>query len=296
MRSKGDQLSYHLMLGPGLLVLLLFSVVPMFGIAMAFEHYLPSKGIFHSTWVGLDNLRYLFQIHDGKQIFYNTVFIAVMKIVSNLVVSLVFAILLNELRLRFYKRVIQTVVYLPHFLSWIILAGILWDILSYRGLVNQILGIFHVEPIMFFASNRWFPFIVVASEVWKEFGFNTIVFLAALTGIGPALYEAAALDGAGRLKQLWHVTIPGLTPVVVLLATLSLGNVLNAGFDQIFVLYNPLVFESGDIIDTYVYRSGLLDAQYGFATAVGLMKSVVGFVLILASYFLASKFANYRIF
>ncbi|GBG11203.1 sugar ABC transporter permease [Paenibacillus agaridevorans] len=295
-RKKTFALDYHLMLAPGILLLVLFSVVPMFGIVIAFQQYSPGRGIFHSEWTGLDNIRYMFQLRDSGLIFRNTLFIAIMKIVGNLAVPIVFALLLNELRMRLFKRIVQTVVYLPHFLSWVILAGILTDILGYKGLVNQLLSVFDIEPILFFASNKWFPAILIGSEVWKEFGFNTIVFLAALAGISPALYEAAALDGAGRWQRLRHVTLPGMIPVIVLLATLGLGNVLNAGFDQVFNLYNPVVYESGDIIDTYVYRSGLMDAQYGLATAVGLLKSVVSFVLIICSYVLASRFANYRIF
>jgi putative aldouronate transport system permease protein len=152
------------------------------------------------------------------------------------------------------------------------------------------------DPIMFLASNRWFPAIIVGSDIWKEFGFAAIIYLAALAGINPNLYEAAEMDGASRVKQLLYVTLPSLLPTVILLATLSIGNILNAGFDQIFNLYNPLVYSSGDIIDTYVYRVGLVQAQYGFATAVGLMKSLVGFAMIVLSYRIAYKYANYRIF
>jgi putative aldouronate transport system permease protein len=185
---------------------------------------------------------------------------------------------------------------LPHFLSWVILSGILLDIFAYKGPVNALLSGFGIEPVLFFARADLFPFLIVGSDVWKEFGFNTIIFLAALTGINPSLYEAAAIDGATRLQRLWNVTLPGMTTTVVLLAVLSLGNVLNAGFDQIFNLYNPLVYSSGDIIDTWVYRTGLLNLQYGLATAAGLLKSVISFILITVSYVLASKFANYRIF
>lgn len=219
-----------------------------------------------------------------------------MKMAAHLVVPLVFALMLNELRLALIKRWIQTIVYLPHFLSWVILAGILLDIFSFSGPVNGLLKALGFEPVLFFANSTLFPFMVVASDVWKEFGFNTIIYLAALTGISPVLYEAAAIDGASRFRRLWHVTLPGITTTIVLLAVLSLGNVLNAGFDQIFNLYNPLVYSTGDIIDTWVYREGLLNLQYGLATAVGLLKSVVSFILIIISYALASRFANYRIF
>jgi putative aldouronate transport system permease protein len=296
MVTKGYAKHYYLMLLPGFIWLTLFSIVPMFGIIIAFKDFNPGVGMFHSEWIGLENFRYMFSLNDSKTVFFNTIFIAVMKIIANMIVPLVFALLLNELRINILKRWIQTIVYLPHFLSWVILSGILLDILSYKGPVNSLLAVFGIEPTLFFGRADLFPFIIVGSDVWKEFGFNTIIFLAALTGINPSLYEAAAIDGASRWKRLWHVTLPGIITTVILLSVLSLGNVLNAGFDQIFNLYNPLVYSSGDIIDTWVYRTGLLDLQYGLATAMGLLKSVISFTLITVSYFLAAKFANYRIF
>lgn len=296
MVTKGFAKHYYLMLLPGFIWLTLFSIVPMFGIVIAFQDFNPGLGMFHSDWVGLENFKYMFTLNDSKTVFFNTLFIAVMKIIANMIVPLIFALLLNELRIAFLKRWVQTIVYLPHFLSWVILSGILLDVLSYKGPVNGILGIFGISPTLFFAKAELFPFIIVGSDVWKEFGFNTIIFLAALTGINPSLYEAAAIDGATRWQRLVHVTLPGIMTTVILLSVLSLGNVLNAGFDQIFNLYNPLVYSSGDIIDTWVYRTGLLNLQYGLATAMGLLKSVISFLLITTSYFLAAKFANYRIF
>ncbi|WP_338555554.1 ABC transporter permease subunit [Paenibacillus sp. KS-LC4] len=296
MKTKGYTKHYYLMLLPGFSWLTLFSIVPLFGIAIAFQDFNPGLGVFHSEWIGLENFKYMFTLNDSKTIFFNTIFIAVMKIIGNMIVPLIFALLLNELRLAIFKKWIQTIVYLPHFLSWVILSGILLDIFSYNGPINGILSIFDINPILFFARADLFPFIIVSSDVWKEFGFNTIIFLAALTGINPSLYEAAAIDGASRIQRLLNVTLPGIMTTVILLSVLSLGNVLNAGFDQIFNLYNPLVYSSGDIIDTWVYRTGLLNLQYGLATAMGLLKSVISFTLISVSYFLAYKFANYRIF
>jgi putative aldouronate transport system permease protein len=287
---------YHLMLWPGIVLLLIFHVVPMFGIAIAFQDFKLGLGIRHSPWIGFDNFTYLFQLRDSGVIFYNTVLISVCKIAAHLVVPLLFAILLNELRISVVKKWVQTIVYLPHFLSWVILASVIIDLLSLDGVINHILKAFGVKPILFLASNTWFQPIVIGSDIWKEFGFAAIIYLAALAGINPNLYEAAEMDGANRFKRLLYVTLPSLMPTVVLLATLSIGNILNAGFDQIFNLYNPLVYDSGDIIDTYVYRVGLVQAQYGFATAVGLMKSVIGFVLIVISYRIAYRYANYRIF
>ena len=297
MKNKKLEWYYHMMLLPGMILLLTFSIIPMFGVVIAFEHYIPAKGIFHSAWIGLDNFKYMLQIPDSKQVFINTIVIAVSKIVGNLIVPLIFALLLNEIRITWFKRSIQTIVYLPHFLSWVILASVLSaNIFSLDGMVNQLIGLVGVKPIFFMASNSWFRAIVVGSDVWKEFGFGTIIYLAAITGINPVLYEAAEMDGTTRFQNLRYVTLPGITATIILLGTLALGNVMNANFDQIFNLYNPLVYSAGDIIDTFVYRTGLVNAQYGLATAVGLMKSGISFVLIVASYKLAARFANYRIF
>ncbi|SEO37898.1 carbohydrate ABC transporter membrane protein 1, CUT1 family [Paenibacillus sp. OV219] len=296
-RKWSGQLPLHLMILPGLILILIYSYGPMFGLLIAFEKYVPAKGIMGSKWVGLDNFRYVLEMPESTQIIWNTVLIAIMKIIAGLIAPIITALLLNEVRKEVFKRGVQTVIYLPHFLSWIILGGILIDILSpTNGIFNQVLGWFGIEPIYFLGSNSWFRYVLVITDVWKEFGFNTIVYLAALTSISPTLYEAAIVDGAGRWKQTLHVTLPGMASIIVLLVTLSLGNVLNAGFDQVFNLYSPQVYETGDVIDTFVYRIGLVDAQYGVATAVGVFRSVVSLLSISLSYYLAYRFANYRIF
>jgi putative aldouronate transport system permease protein len=231
------------------------------------------------------------------QVVWNTVFIAAMKILAGIIVPVTVALLLNEVQNRTFKRSVQTIIYLPHFLSWVILAGIFLDILSpSEGVVNRLLGQLGLEPVFFLGDEKVFPFTLVATEVWKSFGFGTIVYLAALTGIDPVLYEAALADGAGRWRRMYHITLPGISSTVVLLSTLSLGNILNAGFDQVFNLYGPLVYKTGDIIDTLVYRTGLVNNQHGVATAVGLFKSLVALLLIGVSYKLAQKLADYRIF
>lgn len=287
----------HLMLAPGLAVILLFSYGPMLGLVIAFQDFVPMLGFFKSAWVGWSNFTYIFSLPDTLQVIYNTLAIAGMKIVAGLAMPVLAALLLNEVRSRWFTRSVQTLIYLPHFLSWIIVGGILIDLLSpSQGLLNELLGWFGIQPIFFLGDNSWFRVVLVASNEWKEFGFATIVYLAALTSIDPAQYEAAVVDGAGRWKQTWHITLPGMRPIIILMMTLSLGNVLNAGFDQVFVLYSPQVYETGDIIDTMVYRMGLEQMQYSVATAVGLFKSVVSLILISISYWLAYRLANYRIF
>jgi putative aldouronate transport system permease protein len=287
----------HLMMIPGILLLLIFSYGPMAGMIMAFERFNVTKGFFQSEWIGLQNFEFILQIPDVYKVLWNTIFIAVMKIVAGLIVPVVLALLLNEIRAKLFKRSIQTIIYLPYFLSWVLLAGILIDILSpSSGIVNESLGIFGIKPIFFLGNEKVFPYLLVVTHVWKEAGFGTIIYLAALTGIDPTLYEAAIVDGASRWRQTWHITLPGLTPMVILMTVLSLGGILNAGFDQVFNLYNPLVYSTGDIIDTMVYRMGLIDNQYSLASAVGLFKSVVSVILISVSYKLADKFAGYRVF
>jgi putative aldouronate transport system permease protein len=292
------ELPLHLMILPGLIILFIFHYLPMAGIIIAFQKFIPAKGLFgNQKWIGLDNFRYVFQLPSFSSIMWNTIYISLLKIVLGLVIPIVFAILLNEVKSSGLKRSIQTTIYLPHFLSWVILGGILIDILSPSdGLANRVIKLLGFQPIFFLGDNKWFPFTMVFTDSWKEFGYGTIVYLAAITGIDPALYEAAKMDGANRWKQVVHVTLPGMKMVIVLLLVLSLGNLLNAGFDQIFNLYSPPVYQSGDIIDTFVYRIGMLDAQFGVATAVGLFKSVISLIFISVSYYCAYKFADYRIF
>lgn len=288
---------FHLMILPSFIFLILFNYVPMAGIVMAFQDFKPWLGITGSEWIGLDNFRYLFERQDSVQVIWNTLIIAALKILFNLIIPFTFALFLNELRIDLFKRSVQTLVYLPHFLSWVILGGILTDILSTDGgIVNRALGAIGIEPIFFLGNGDWFRITVITSDVWKEFGFGTVVFLAALAGVNPSLYEAAEVDGASRLKQTFHITIPAMLPITVVVGTLALGNILNAGFDQIFNLYNPLVYTKGDIIDTFVYRTAIINGEMGFGTAIGLFKSAISMVLIVISYRMAYKLANYRIF
>jgi len=295
--KKLRELPLHLMLLPGVICVILFNYIPLLGIVMAFQKYIPNKGILHSKWIGLDNFKYILSMPNITGVLYNTVFIAVMKIVAGVVIPVLFALLLNEIRKEYFKRSVQTLIYFPYFLSWVILGGILIDILSpSTGIVNQFLGFFGIDPIYFLGNAKWFPFTLIISDTWKNFGYSTIIYLAALTNVDPSLYEAAIVDGANRWKQTLHVTIPGIVPIVTLMVVLSLGNVLNAGFEQVFNLYSPQVYSTGDIIDTLVYRIGLIDAQFSVGTAIGLFKSVISFGLIILSNKLAQKYAGYRVF
>ena len=301
---RRDNLFYHGMLFIPVVLLFIYHFLPIpAGILMSFQNFQPGKGFFGSEFVGLENFRKLMILPDTFPALRNTLIIAVEKIILNLVIPITFALLLNEVRVKWFKRTVQTITYLPYFLSWVILAGILIKFLSpgssaaSPGLFNSILmnlGILE-EPVYFLGSNETFRQTIVISDVWKNFGYNTIVYLAALTGIDPTLYEASAVDGAGRLKQTFYITLPGIAPFIALMSVLAIGNVLNAGFDQVFNPYNPAVYETGDIIDTLVYRLGMVNQQYSLSAAVGLLKSIVSCTLVLISYKLADKVAGYRV-
>lgn len=284
------------MLAPGMLFLLLFHIVPMGGLIMAFQNYVPIKGLLGSDFVGLKNFQRLFRLPTFWNVLKNTVVISVSKLVLVTLAAIIFALLLNECRNLKFKRIVQTTVYLPHFLSWVILAVMFSNLFSYTGIINQLAGLFGREPEMFMISNQWFRKILIGGEVWKEFGYSAIVYVAAMTNIDPTLYEAAGMDGANRLKKILYITLPGIVPTIVLMTTLNMGKILSGGFDQVFNLYSPLVYQTGDIIDTYVYRMGLVDLQYSNGTAVGLFKSLISFVLLVVSYKLADKFVGYRVF
>lgn len=292
-----NELSLYIMLVPAAVLILIYAYVPMVGLVMAFQRVLPGKGLFGSPWVGWENFTFVLKMPTFFRVLWNTVFIAGMKAIAGIMVPVTAALMLNNVTSPAFKRTVQTVVYLPHFLSWVILAGIFIDILSPSdGVVNHILGWVGIKPIFFLGNDKVFPWTMIATDIWKSFGFGTIVYLSALTDIDPTLYEAAVMDGATRAQQTRYITLPGIAGTIIMLTTLSLGNILNAGFEQIFNLYSPLVYRTGDIIDTLVYRTGIVNSQYGVATAVGLFKSVVSLLLIGIAYKLAAKFADYKIF
>lgn len=287
---------YHMMMIPGILFLLVFSYIPMVGVITAFQDYIPAKGMFGSEFVGLKHFIYMFKLPDIAQVVSNTLVIALGKILLGTLMAIIFSVLLNEIRMKTIKKSVQTIVYLPHFLSWVVLASVVVNMFSLDGIVNQILAFFGLQHINFLGSNTWFQPLIIGTDVWKEFGYSSIVYLAAITSIDPGLYEAAGMDGASWWRKVWHITLPGMLPIILLMGVMSLTNILSAGFDQIYNLYNPVVYESGDILDTYVYRIGLVGRQYSFGTAVGLFKSVIGIILLLSANQLAKKYTDRKIF
>lgn len=280
----------YILLLPGLLLLLLFKYTPMYGILIAFQDFNIFDGISGSKWVGLEQFRKLIRSEEFLQVFANTLLISLYKIVLLFPVPILVALLLNEVRRMLFKRTVQTIIYLPHFLSWVIISGLFINILSPSGgLVNQLIQWFGAKPVSFLLDNEWFRSVVVFTAGWKETGWNAIIFIAAIAGIEQEQYEAAAIDGAGRTKQMLYITLPGILPTIVLMFILRIGSLLEAGTEQILTLYNPVVYQTGDVIGTYVYRVGLGKMDYSFSTAVGLFNSVVGFLLIVLGNMLSRK-------
>lgn len=295
-RRIPDRLYYWLMVLPGTIFVFLFNTRTWPGILGAFQDFVPVRGWYGSKWVGLSNFEIFFRQPDCLQIIRNTLVIAVGKIVTIQCMSILFALMLNEVRNSKLKKAIQTVTYLPHFVSWVIFASILRSILGSTGLAEGILKSIGVENVSILGTASTFPAIMIVTEMLKEFGWSAIIYLSALTAIDQGLYEATEIDGATRFQQTIHVTLPGIRHIIVLNAVLSLGNILNAGFDQIFNMYNTLVMSTADVIDTWVYRQGLINLNYGVGTAVGLFKSVIAIILTIIAYWAADKFADYKIF
>jgi putative aldouronate transport system permease protein len=288
----------HLMLFPCVVLLLIYSYLPLYGLIIAFQRFIPSRGLFgEQIWVGLKNFQYLFYMPEFSNALRNTFVIAFFKLTLTMLTSVFFAVLINELRSNSVRRLVQTIVYLPHFVSWVILASVFIDILSpSEGIVNNFIKLFGGEPIFFLGSNKWFQPMMVFTDIWKEFGFGTIVYLAAITSIDPGLYEAAIIDGANKFQQVIHITLPGILAILTLMALLNIGAILSGNFDQIVNLYSPQVYRTGDILETLVYRVGLIDYNFSLATALGFFKSIVSLVLVGTAYYVAYKLTDYRIF
>ncbi|MCR8634837.1 ABC transporter permease [Paenibacillus radicis (ex Xue et al. 2023)] len=287
----------YTMIMPGLLFFVIFKYIPLTGSIIAFQNYNPFGGMLGSEFVGFEHFVRLFSYPEFYRVLRNTLLISLYQLIFGFPAPLILALLLNEVRKVMVKRVLQTVLYVPHFLSWVILGGMVMSLLSPdMGLINQVLAVFGMDKIFFMQMPEYFRSIVVVSGVWKEAGWGTIIYLAALTGINPELYEAAEVDGAGKLRQVFSVTIPALMPTIMVLLLLKIGHILDLGFEQIYILLNPLVRETGDILDTYIYEVGLLGGQYSYTTAIGLFKSVVGLVLILGANTISKKATGDSIF
>lgn len=281
---------FYLFMLPGVLYFLIFQYAPMFGLIIAFKDYNLLKGVWGSPWVGLDNFHIIFDNPDVYRTIRNTVVISVYRILFNMLPDLLLALILNEIRIKWFKRTIQTITYGPHFLSWIVVYGLAFAFMAPEaGLINQTIRDFGGSSIDFLTSKEYFRSILITSDVWKNTGYGAIIYLAALSTIDTTLYEAAVVDGAGRWKQLWHVTLPGVANVFVLLLILRIGHILDAGFEQIYIFYNARVYDVADIIDTWVFRRGLEQFDFSVATAVGFFKGVIGFVLVLGANQLAKK-------
>ncbi len=279
----------YFMILPALVYYALFHYLPLYGAVIAFKDFNITKGILGSPWAGLKHFEYLFSLDKFWQVLNNTVVISLYRFVFGFPFPLIVALLLNEVRLALFKRSVQTVIYLPHFISWVILGGLMINFLAIdNGVINNVIQFFGGAPIGFMSDENVFRHTLVFSMIWKEFGWNSIIYMAALAGVSPHLYEAAMIDGANRWHRMWHITLPCIRSTIIILLILRLGNIMEAGFEQIFVLYHPGVYSVADIIDTYVYRTGLAEGRFSLAAAVGLFKSLINFMLLV----IANKLAR----
>lgn len=283
-----------LLLLPGIIFFIIFKYIPMYGLQIAFKDYKFLLGIQGSPWIGLDTFRKMFAMESFWQVFRNTLVISFYQLVIGFPAPIIFALLLNEVRKMRFKKVVQTISYLPHFVSWVVLGGLFMQFLSPSiGPINILIKSLGGQPIYFLADTDWFRSVLVSTEIWKGLGWNSIIYLAALSGIDPALYEAAKIDGAGRLKQVIHITIPSLVPIITIMIIFATGKVVNDNFDQVFNLYNPAVYSVGDVLSTYTYRRGVVNMEYSFATAVGLFKNIISFGLVVGTNYIARRINDY---
>lgn len=287
----------YFMILPGLLYFFIFKYLPMFGLVIAFQDYKPYKGFFNSEWVGFAHFERLFSESDFLMILSNTLILFLMNIVIYFPVPIILALMLNEVRLQLFKRFIQTVVYIPHFMSWVIIVSISFVMLSTdRGIINELFVAMGWEKVNFLMNSDWFRPMYIVQIIWREAGWGTIIYLAAITAVDPQLYEAARMDGAGRFRQIWHITLPAIRSVIVILLLLKIGDVLELGFEHIFLLLNAMNREVGEIFDTYVYTAGLKQGQFSYSAAIGFFKSLVGLVLIMIANWLAKRFGEEGIY
>ncbi|MZQ80843.1 ABC transporter permease subunit [Paenibacillus sp. 5J-6] len=285
------------MVTPGLLYFALFKYWPMWGVLIAFKDYLPFRGFWNSPWVGFKHFDRFFHDPVFWLLFKNTFVLAIYNIVFFFPIPILIALMLNELRLEWFKRTIQTAIYIPHFVSWVVVVGMAYTFFSLEnGIFTNMLVQAGMEKTNFLMSNTWFRPMIILEVIWKESGWGTIIFLAALSGVDPTLYEAAKIDGAGRFRQMWHITVPAIRSTIVILFILRLGNFLDTGFEQIFLMLNSTNREVGEVFDTYVYVNGIQQGQFSFSTAVGLFKSIVGLCLVLAANQISKKFGEQGVY
>ncbi|MDF2922191.1 MAG: sugar transporter permease [Paenibacillaceae bacterium] len=284
---------FYLLLIPFILWYLLFAYKPMYGLQIAFKDFSVYKGIAASPWVGFENFITFFQSPYFVRTLVNTLLISLYSLAWGFPAPIILALLLNEVRHVFFKKAVQTLTYLPHFISVVVVAGIVTNILApTNGLVNIMLAKLGLEKIYFLVVPEYFRTILISMNIWKETGFGAILYIAALSGINPELYEAAVIDGANKWKQIWHVTLPGILPTIMIMLILRIGNILDVGYEAIILLYQPATYETADVISTYMYRAGIKEGQYDLTTAVGLFNSAVGLVLVIAANKLSKKFTE----
>lgn len=280
---------FYLMLIPGVAYILLFHYAPMFGLTIAFQDYKVSKGVLGSAFVGLDNFRYLFRSDMFRSALRNTFIVSGLKILFGFPMPILFALLMNELRAAWYKRTVQTILYMPHFLSWAIMFGLVFSFVTEMGPLNSLIRAFGGKTIFFMSDTRYFRAVLVVSDIWKEVGWNAIIYLAALAAVPQDMYEAATIDGASRFKCMTRISLPCILPTIMVMFLLRVGGILNAGFEQIFTMYNPSVFSVADIIDTYVYRIGIKETKFSVSAAAGMFKSVVACIMVFTANYLAQR-------
>lgn len=289
--------SYYLMIAPGLIFVIIFCYLPIAGNFIAFKDYKIFLGPFGSPWNGFDNFIRLFQSNDFLLIMRNTIVISLYKIVIGFPIPILLSLLLNEVQSIYFKKTVQTIVYLPHFISWVVIASLATALFSPNdGFINGLLGLFNIDPIFFLGDSKYFRGVLVATDIWKEMGWSAIIYLAALSGVPVDMYEAATIDGASKIQKMIYVTFPSILPTIVVMLLLRIGGILNAGFEQIFTMYNPAVYDVADIIDTYVYRVGIVETKYGFSAAAGLFKSVIACTMVVSCNWLARKSGQESLF
>ncbi|MBP1975456.1 ABC transporter permease [Cohnella thailandensis] len=293
LRTMRRDLFLYLLVLPGLLFFLIFKYVPMWGVLISFQNYSPYLGLWHSEWVGFAHFDRLFSNPDFFLLLRNTLAINALNLIFFFPLPIMLSLTMNEIRTRWFKGAVQSVIYLPHFLSWVVIAGISLIMLSEsEGIVNGLIAAAGGERIDFLTNPRYFWGVLTVQSIWKEVGWGTVIFLAAIAGVDVQLYEAAKLDGAGKLRQIWHVTLPAIRNVIIILLILRIGHMMDVGFEQVYLMMNGTVSEVAEVFDTYVYRAGILQGQFSFSTAVGLFKSVVGLVLVVIANRLSKKFGE----